>query len=86
MRGGVFYNWIQRVWYSDGRFGWLLLPLSGLYWAIIGLRRFLYDNGILRTHQAAVPVVVVGNITAGGTGKTPTVLWLVEALRACLEG
>jgi tetraacyldisaccharide 4'-kinase len=82
VKKGILYNWIQRVWYSDGRFGWLLLPLSGLYWVTIGLRRFLYDNGILRSHQAAVPVIVVGNITAGGTGKTPTVLWLVEALQA----
>jgi tetraacyldisaccharide 4'-kinase len=75
------YSWLQRVWYDNGRLGWLLLPLSWLYAVLVGLRRFLYDRGILRSHRAAAPVVVVGNITAGGTGKTPVVLWLVENLR-----
>jgi len=75
------YNWLHRVWYGDGRFGWVLLPFGALYWLVSSLRRFLYVQGVLRTRKAAVPVIVVGNITAGGTGKTPTVLWLVESLR-----
>jgi tetraacyldisaccharide 4'-kinase len=79
--GGGLYNWLQRVWYGDGRFGWVLLPLSGLYWLVSSLRRFLYAQGVFRTRTAAVPVIVVGNVTVGGTGKTPTVLWLVESLR-----
>lgn len=74
------YNWLHRVWYEDGRFGWLLLPLSGIYWLVVALRRFLYERGLFRSHRAAAPVVVVGNITAGGTGKTPTVLWLAREL------
>ena len=82
MKRGALYNWIERVWYADGRFGWILLPLSAIYWLIIGIRRFLYDNGVLRVHKSDAPVIVVGNISAGGTGKTPTVLWLVEELRA----
>lgn len=61
--------------------GWILLPLSWLYALAVGLRRLLYDRGILRSYRAAVPVIVVGNITAGGTGKTPTVLWLVQELQ-----
>ena len=81
MSTGAVYSWLHRVWYADGRFGWVLLPLSGLYRLATSLRRFLYTQGVLRTRKAAVPVVVVGNITAGGTGKTPTVLWLVESLR-----
>lgn len=81
MASGMAYNWLHRVWYEGGRLGWILLPLSWLYALVLGLRRFLYDQGILSSHRAAVPVIVVGNITAGGTGKTPTVLWLVNELQ-----
>ena len=82
MSRGPAYNWIHRVWYEDASWGWVLLPLSGLYWLILGVRKFLYDCGAFKTHKADIPVVIVGNITTGGTGKTPTVLWLVEQLRA----
>ena len=81
MSAGPVYNWIHRVWYESAASGWLLVPLSGLYWLVLALRKFLYGCGVLRTHRAASPVLIVGNITAGGTGKTPTVLWLVAALK-----
>lgn len=81
MRGGLFYSWLQRVWYEDAASGWLLVPFSGLYWLLLESRKFLMACGLLRSHPSVVPVVVVGNITTGGTGKTPTVLWLAEVLR-----
>jgi tetraacyldisaccharide 4'-kinase len=46
---------------------------------LAGLRRWLYRCGVLRSHRLPVPVVVVGNLTIGGSGKTPLVLWLVAA-------
>jgi tetraacyldisaccharide 4'-kinase len=56
----------------------LLLPLGLLFLGIVGLRRWFYRSGILSQARLPVPVVVVGNITAGGSGKTPLVIWLVE--------
>ena len=78
----AFYRWVQKVWYDDAAFGWILLPFAGLYRLLSVIRLQLYRRGILRTGKASVPVIVVGNITAGGTGKTPTVIWLVRELRA----
>ena len=79
---GIAYRWIHRVWYEGAGLGWTLVPLSGIYWLVSASRRFLYRSGILRTERLAVPVIVVGNITAGGTGKTPIVAWLANELRA----
>lgn len=60
----------------------LLLPLAALFALLSGLRRRLFRLGALRTERLPVPVVIVGNIAVGGSGKTPVVDWLVEILRA----
>jgi tetraacyldisaccharide 4'-kinase len=78
----ALYRWLQDAWYGHGRGAWLLLPLSGLYWLAVSLRRSLYAAGILRREHVPVPVIVVGNLTAGGTGKTPVCIWLAQALQA----
>jgi len=75
------YRWIHRVWYEDAASGWVLLPLSAVYWLLLKLRALFFRIGVFRTYKAHAPVIVVGNITAGGTGKTPTVIWLVNELR-----
>lgn len=73
---------IERLW-SGQSAGWrLLLPFSLLYGAITAVIRWSYRCGWRKSWQAPVPVVVVGNLTAGGNGKTPVVIWLVEQLRA----
>lgn len=73
---------LDRLWYQPHPARWLLWPLSLLYELVITLRRLCYRLGWLRSERMAVPVIVVGNITVGGTGKTPLVIWLVEQLRA----
>lgn len=75
------YTWLHRIWYEGGSLYWVLLPLSGIYWLLISTRRALYRLGLFRRYRADVPVVVVGNITAGGTGKTPVTIWLTRELR-----
>ena len=60
----------------------LLLPLAGLYGGIAGLRRWCYRRRWLSVRHATRPVIVVGNIAAGGSGKTPVVIWLAQRLKA----
>jgi len=60
----------------------LLLPFSLLFMVLVALRRALYRAGLLHRERLPVPVVVVGNITVGGSGKTPLVIHLAQALRA----
>lgn len=65
-----------------GPLAWALLPLAGLYGAAVFLKRTAYRWGWLPTEKLDVPVIVVGNVVVGGAGKTPTVMALIEALRA----
>lgn len=72
---------IARIWSGESPLWVLLLPLSWLYGLVSAAIRLLYRLGIKRAWRAPVPVVVVGNLTAGGNGKTPVVIWLVEQLQ-----
>lgn len=72
---------LQTAWYSGARWPLLLLPLSWLFALVAALRRSAYRLRILSVTKASVPVIVVGNITVGGSGKTPLVAWLVAHLR-----
>lgn len=82
MASRTLYDWIHRVWYEDSAGKWLLMPFSAIYWCLTSMRRWLYRCGLLKTVRTRVPVIVVGNITAGGTGKTPTTVWLARELSA----
>ncbi|MGM3191282.1 tetraacyldisaccharide 4'-kinase [Dickeya dadantii subsp. dieffenbachiae] len=72
---------IERIWSGRSPLYRLLLPLSLLYGLISHLIRLSYRCGWRNVWRAPVPVVVVGNLTAGGNGKTPVVIWLVEQLQ-----
>lgn len=71
----------DSLWYGHHPLSRLLLPLSWLYRAVVSVRRHAYRQCWLPTRRLGVPVIVVGNLTVGGTGKTPLVLWLADFLR-----
>ncbi|HUB90048.1 MAG TPA: tetraacyldisaccharide 4'-kinase [Dyella sp.] len=71
---------LQAGWYGGKRLPWWCYPLATFYRAIVVFRRGLYRLGWLRAVRLPCPVIVVGNITAGGTGKTPLTLALADAL------
>lgn len=72
--------WLQRLWYGPAWRTWPLWPLAALYWAVTAARRFSYRHGLLQRVALERPVVVVGNVTVGGTGKTPVAAWLARRL------
>jgi tetraacyldisaccharide 4'-kinase len=73
---------LQRAWLRRGALSRLLWPLSIIFGALAALRRGAYGVGFMKRERIAVPVVVVGNVVAGGSGKTPVVIAIVEHLRS----
>jgi tetraacyldisaccharide 4'-kinase len=78
-----FAQRLSRLWYRRQLAVALLplLPISWLFRLLVGVRRSLYRRALLPSYRLPVPVVVIGNLTVGGSGKTPLVLWLAERLR-----
>jgi len=72
--------WLERHWERVTPLSLLLYPLSLLFRSAIALRRAAYAVSIIKSRRLPVPVVIIGNITTGGTGKTPLVLWLTNFL------
>jgi tetraacyldisaccharide 4'-kinase len=73
-------NGLEKYWYRISPLHLLLWPLSLLFFALSTVRRFLYRLGVLHSDKPHVPVIIVGNISVGGTGKTPFTLWLAQQL------
>ena len=75
---------LEHLWWSDGALPTLaraaLTPAAIVYGGVIALRGALYDAGILRTRATAIPAISVGNLSVGGTGKTPVAAWIAAAL------
>lgn len=75
-------SFVNEMWYGKHPVSAALVPFSMAYRLVIEARRSAYRHGVLASHRAGVPVIVVGNLTVGGTGKTPLVIWLAGYLKA----
>lgn len=75
-------SWLIRHWYSGHPLLYFLTPFAFLFFCLVKFRAFLYRLGIKKSSQFPVPIIVVGDITIGGTGKTPLIIKIVELLRA----
>lgn len=76
-----FFRKAPQFWERRGPTSLLLWPLSWLYGLVLRLRKLIQDTGLIKPKPAPVPVIIVGNIRVGGTGKTPIVIALVERLQ-----
>ena len=73
---------LNRIWYDDAVGQAVLLPFSWLYGRIVAARRGAFASGQRQASRAGAPVIIVGNLSVGGTGKTPVVAWLAWQLGA----
>lgn len=79
--GSTLESTLSRAWLRRGLLACALWPLSRLFGGLLALRRALYRGGWLAAVRLPVTIIIVGNVFVGGTGKTPLVIWLVDALR-----
>jgi len=74
-------RWVEFVWYKESIVAVLLLPLAFLFAGLVKFRKLFYRLGLLKSCTLPVPVIVIGNISVGGTGKTPFIIWLAQFLK-----
>jgi tetraacyldisaccharide 4'-kinase len=75
---------LERIWFGNDLAAkvarLLLMPLEGVYGSVIGVREALYDTGLLRTRAPVLPTISIGNLSVGGTGKTPVAAWIARGI------
>lgn len=81
-RATAWADALRQSWLQPGPLGRALLPVAWVYGTLMRIRQWLYRLHLLRAQQVGVPVIVVGNVIAGGTGKTPVVISMVEHCQA----
>ena len=74
-------DWLQKQWKGYSIWHLFLLPLSIIFFLLSSARKQLFRLAILKSYKLPVPVIIVGNISVGGTGKTPLVIWLANQLK-----
>lgn len=74
-------DWLQKQWNGYSIWHFVLLPLSLIFFLLSTARKYLFRFGVLKSYKLPVSVIIVGNISVGGTGKTPLVIWLAEQLK-----
>lgn len=72
----------MKHWHRRGAVAWLLWPVSLVFRGVVFFRRMFFRMGLLKSEHPGIQVIVVGNIVAGGSGKTPLVLWIAEFLKS----
>lgn len=76
----VCSQWVLKIWYGTSWLATAFSPLALIFRGIVTLRRYLYRAGLFKSHRLSVPVIIIGNITVGGTGKTPLLVAIANFL------
>ncbi len=76
----ALHDWLQRVWFKGAGGGWVLAPLTWMYALVSSVRRVAYQSGLRASIRVSCPVIIVGNLSVGGTGKTPLTIALAQGL------
>ncbi len=75
-------NIFERMWYGAHPLAMFLVPVSWVYSLLVVVRKQFYKLNLFKRYRPSIPVIIVGNITVGGTGKTPLVIWVAKFLKA----